>query len=314
MAEIHSDSEQDKPKNGDKEKSHTRMNPTWDAAKPFLQGLAEGRLQDSKVKAFLDICERYCRSRHFVLPIEFAPMHPVEETVRLLVACILKHHDLGHVALALVEHQGQGEGSLLHHHKHYIPKSLSEICRVVYQTRRHLMKTHQERNVQYEELCAPIVERCQFLFRELRPAIGNEVQALKRLKILNTPPRWKNAVHQMIQTSRTEAAAALGKHEAIHLHSTPHCPNPHSYPSPPTRRATTTTMIKCLSHPKTSGAMGLSLCVFGKHEEPIPNPFHPPCTAPTPNSNPYPLHPTPHPTNQPAVLWVSPFVFEIRVC
>lgn len=144
MAEIHSDSEQDKPKNGDKEKSHTRMNPPWDAAKPFLQGLAEGRLQDSKVKAFLDICERYCRSRHFVLPIEFAPMHPVEETVRLLVACILKHHDLGHVALALVEHQGQGEGSLLHHHKHYIPKSLSEICRVVYQTRRHLMKVSLE--------------------------------------------------------------------------------------------------------------------------------------------------------------------------
>lgn len=74
MAEIHSDSEQDKPKNGDKEKSHARTtNPPADATKPFLQGLAEGRLQDPNVKAFLDICERYCRSRHFVLPIEFPP-------------------------------------------------------------------------------------------------------------------------------------------------------------------------------------------------------------------------------------------------
>lgn len=140
MAEIQSDSEQDKPKNGDNEKVPPRSNPPSDATKPFLQALADGRLQDPNVQAFLSICERYCRSRHFVLPIEFPPTHPVEVTVRLLIACILKHHDLGHVALALVEHVGQGEGSLLHHHKHYIPKSLSEICRVVYQTRRHLLK------------------------------------------------------------------------------------------------------------------------------------------------------------------------------
>ncbi|KAJ8028688.1 E3 ubiquitin-protein ligase HERC2 [Holothuria leucospilota] len=207
MAEIQSDSEQDKPKNGDNEKVPPKSNPPSDATKPFLQALADGRLQDANVQAFLSICERYCRSRHFVLPIEFPPTHPVEVTVRLLIACILKHHDLGHVALALVEHVGQGEGSLLHHHKHYIPKSLSEICRVVYQTRRHLLKAHQDQNIHYEELCAPVMERCQFLFKELRPAIGNEVMALKRLKILNTPPRWRNMVHQMIRTKRAEAAA-----------------------------------------------------------------------------------------------------------
>lgn len=78
-------------------------------------------------------------------------------------------------------------------------------------------QTHQEQNVQYEEICNPIMERCRFLFKELRPAIGNEVLALKRLKILNTPPRWKNVVHHMIRTRRTEAATALGNGRNISI-------------------------------------------------------------------------------------------------
>ena len=40
------------------------------------------------------------------------------------------------------------------------------------------------------------------MFNELRPAIGNEVSALSRLKILTTPSRWKQIVTKMIREKR----------------------------------------------------------------------------------------------------------------
>ena len=45
---------------------------------------------------------------------------------------LLKHHDLGHAALAIVE---QGE-----HPKHSVPKSISELFKVVSKTKRSLIQ------------------------------------------------------------------------------------------------------------------------------------------------------------------------------
>ncbi|XP_033632375.1 E3 ubiquitin-protein ligase HERC2-like [Asterias rubens] len=192
----------------DNQKYFARSASLADAARPFLQALADGRLQDSGVKAFLSQCDRYCRLHHMIAPLEFPMSHPIEVAGRLLMACILKHHDLGHAALALVEHGGQGDG--LGHIRHAaMPKSISEVCRVVYQTKRSLIKTRQDLCHSYEEVCTPVIQRCRFLFNELRPAIGNEVSALSRLKILSTPPRWKQVVTKMIRQRRAAAAAAV---------------------------------------------------------------------------------------------------------
>ncbi|XP_071496413.1 E3 ubiquitin-protein ligase HERC2-like [Diadema antillarum] len=194
----------------DNMKSFSRCASQADIAKPFLQALAEGRLQDTNVKTFLAQCERYCRSHHLVLPIEFSVAHSVEIVCRLLMACILKHHDLGHVALAVVEHSIQTEGVpvVIHRHHHvFVPRSIADICKVVFQAKRSLVKIHQDRSVVYEELCTPIIERLRFLFNELRPAIANEVSSLSRLKILNTPPRWKKVVQKLIRDKRAAASA-----------------------------------------------------------------------------------------------------------
>ena len=53
---------------------------------------------------------------------------------RLLLAVLLKHLDLGHVVLSLIEH-GQGE-----HGKTQLPKSLVELFKVVNNTKRNLIK------------------------------------------------------------------------------------------------------------------------------------------------------------------------------
>ena len=127
----------------DNMKSFSRCASQADIAKPFLLALAEGRLQDINVKTFLAQCERYCRSHHLVLPIDFSPTHSIEVVCRLLMACILKHHDLGHVALAVVEHSLQTEGvpTVIHRHHHvFVPRSIADVCKVVFQAKRTLVK------------------------------------------------------------------------------------------------------------------------------------------------------------------------------
>ena len=74
---------------------------------------------------------------------------------------------------------------------------------------------HQEKSLGYDELCLPVVERLRFLFNELRPAIANEVSALSRLKILNTPPRWKRVVQKMIREKRAAAAGEVKGHTKL---------------------------------------------------------------------------------------------------
>ena len=51
------------------------------------------------------------------------------------MAVLLKHHDLGHVALSLVEHGLVDSGR-----KHGLPRSIAEVCKVVYQAKRNLIK------------------------------------------------------------------------------------------------------------------------------------------------------------------------------
>lgn len=168
---------------------------------------------------------------------------------------LLKHHDLGHAALAIVE---QGD-----HSKHSVPKSISELFKVVSKTKRSLIQVfhlhvlnewidctlslqkfdslnvhnikwiynaivkkdwvfgnfyhclersfylkkinqqvHQEHSRSYKEVCAPVIERCRFLFNELRPAVGNEVNAMSRSCLLKSTPRWKTVSIKMMEDKR----------------------------------------------------------------------------------------------------------------
>ena len=51
------------------------------------------------------------------------------------MAVLLKHHDLGHVALSIVE-----DGLIDSGQKHGLPRSIAEVCRVVHQAKRSLIK------------------------------------------------------------------------------------------------------------------------------------------------------------------------------
>ncbi|XP_021378315.1 E3 ubiquitin-protein ligase HERC2-like isoform X2 [Mizuhopecten yessoensis] len=174
----------------DKEKLFDRQASQADVSRPFLQSLAEGRTQDHFTKSFLGIMEKYFKQH--MLHIDFHHDHPIEEVGRLLIALLLRHHDLGHVAISLVEH-GQMEQS-----KQPLPKSIVELFKVVAQAKRHLIKVHQDQARSYKEVCAPVLERCHFLFNELRPAVGNEVNAITRSQLLKSVPRWRDVVSKVM--------------------------------------------------------------------------------------------------------------------
>lgn len=72
------------------------------------------------------------------------------------------------------------------------------------------MQAHQESFRSYEEVCAPAIERCQFLLQILRPAASGELAALSKLKLLNMIPRWKRLVSQVIQENRKSKEGEKG--------------------------------------------------------------------------------------------------------
>lgn len=63
-------------------------------------------------------------------------------------------------------------------------------------------QVHQEHSRSYKEVCAPVIERCRFLFNELRPAVGNEVNAMSRSCLLKSTPRWKKVSIKMMEDKR----------------------------------------------------------------------------------------------------------------
>ena len=86
----------------------------------------------------------------------------MEETKRLLLAVLLKHQDLGHLALSLVEHGVEK----------VIPPAIVHVWRTVFSATYTLVKLHQECQRSYKEVCLPVIERALFLFNELRPAMS----------------------------------------------------------------------------------------------------------------------------------------------
>ncbi|XP_068449209.1 E3 ubiquitin-protein ligase HERC2 isoform X1 [Clinocottus analis] len=183
----------------DKVQLYSRRITLSDHAQPFLQAIADNNTQDHTVKDFLCQIERCCKQYHLITPITFPPEHPVEEVGRLLLCCLLKHQDLGHVALSLVSQCALGvdQGK-----QRSLPKSVIDVCRMVYQAKCSLIKTHQEQGRSYKEVCAPVIERLRFLFNELRPAVSNDLSIVSKLKLLSAQPRWRRITQKLIRDRR----------------------------------------------------------------------------------------------------------------
>lgn len=58
-------------------------------------------------------------------------------------------------------------------------------------------------NRSYKEVCAPVLERCHFLFSELRPAMATDI-CIKTSTSGLANPRWKHAIQSVLAGIKTD--------------------------------------------------------------------------------------------------------------
>ncbi|XP_033150467.1 LOW QUALITY PROTEIN: probable E3 ubiquitin-protein ligase HERC2 [Drosophila busckii] len=162
----------------------------------FINNLAETRLGEPLVSAWLALSERYCKAHNLMWHQEFALEHPVQELDRLLTAVIIRHQYMGALVLQALE-QSPELCEL-----QALPNPLTEIIRLVHQTKWSVVRRRQQMNRSYKEVCAPICERLRFLLYEVRPARGLQQLALRRLPILHKLPRFRLLVRRLLQELR----------------------------------------------------------------------------------------------------------------
>lgn len=177
----------------------------------LLNGLGDGRLTDPLVATWISIAERFCKENNLIWHQDFPPEHPISELERLLTAIFIRHQSLGALVLAVVDRELSGSSAI-----DKLPTPVADIIRLVHQTKWTLIKTRQQLNRSYKEVCAPMIDKCRFLLYEVRPAISIEQCAFTRLKILHKTPRFRAFVHKMIQEMRaTKKLLECAKFEDI---------------------------------------------------------------------------------------------------
>ncbi|KAH8340486.1 hypothetical protein KR067_012484, partial [Drosophila pandora] len=162
-------------------------------AEAFITGLAEARLSEAPVAAWVTLTERYCKAHNLMWHQEFATEHPVQELERLLSAVLIRHQYLGGLVLNALETEAETPP----------PRQLGEIIRLVHQAKWSVVRTRQQMNRSYKEVCAPILERLRFLLYEVRPAISPQQRGLRRLPILQRLPRFRMLVRRLLQELRS---------------------------------------------------------------------------------------------------------------
>lgn len=80
-----------------------------------------------------------------------------------------------------------------------VPKPIGEVIRVVHQTKWSLIKSRQEANKSYKEICIPLLEKCRFLLYDVKPAISPEMEAFKKVNILYKEPRVRTLVRKVVK-------------------------------------------------------------------------------------------------------------------
>lgn len=128
---------------------------------------------------------------------DFPPEHPISELERLLTAIFIRHQSLGALVLAVVDCELSSNSSI-----EKLPAPVAEIIKLVHQTKWTLIKTRQQLNRSYKEVCASMIEKCRFLLYEVRPVISMEQCAFNRIKILHRTPRFKAFVRKIIADMR----------------------------------------------------------------------------------------------------------------
>lgn len=73
------------------------------------------------------------------------------------------------------------------------------MIKLVHAAKWNLIKSRQELNRSYKEICIPVLEKCRFLLYEVKPAVSMEMEAFRKSNILYREPRVKTLVKKVIK-------------------------------------------------------------------------------------------------------------------
>ncbi|XP_044756400.1 E3 ubiquitin-protein ligase HERC2 [Coccinella septempunctata] len=166
----------------------------FDRINSFINALAESRLSDPYVIAFLAIVEQHSKQNNFLTRMDFSFEHPIEEIARVLYAVLIKHLGLGYILLPILDAYSSQPNDFTR-----MPKALGEMIKAVHNLKWTLIKARQEHNKSYKEICIPLLEKCRYLFYEVKPAISVETEAFKKVNILYKEPRVRTLVRKVIK-------------------------------------------------------------------------------------------------------------------
>ncbi|XP_048005438.1 probable E3 ubiquitin-protein ligase HERC2 [Leguminivora glycinivorella] len=156
-------------------------------ADALLLSLGEPKLHDPLALHLWWACER----REGATP-HFPPDHPLEEFRRTLLAALLYHAGLSEHALAIASAEmDKGEVKL--------SPAMSEIVKIVQQSKWTLMRTKQQQSRGYKEVCAVPLERARFLLHEVRAAISPAVSALQKRPPSRREPTAKRIFQKVMR-------------------------------------------------------------------------------------------------------------------
>ncbi|XP_063677273.1 E3 ubiquitin-protein ligase HERC2-like isoform X2 [Bolinopsis microptera] len=128
--------------------------------------------ETEEVIRFTQKVKKQCAEKRFIFPNVSAD-HPLEKMGTLLTATLMKHTNC----------------------QVHMNDTLSEVCKMVQQAKKTLMHNRQELMLTYDEVCAPVIERCKFLLWEIRPVLGRQECADS---VLINKTRFKSAVESVI--------------------------------------------------------------------------------------------------------------------
>ena len=81
-------------------------------------------------------------------------------------------------------------------------KAILDSLKAVHQVKWKLVRIRQEQSKSYKEVCSSVLERCKFLFNDIRP-----FHTKRPLKILRSQPRLKSLVKLIIRNRRCSSTS-----------------------------------------------------------------------------------------------------------
>ncbi|XP_050428032.1 E3 ubiquitin-protein ligase HERC2 [Adelges cooleyi] len=133
--------------------------------------------------------------------IQYSADHPVEELIQTLAKVLVKHLNL--------------KTNNIFEKDKSIPFDV--IAKIFSQIKMQILKTKQDMNLNYQEVCNPILERCRFLLNELNPIMSPKVTVAEKLPIIKVESRWQTVINSVVSSIKTNKNVRNHKARNQHL-------------------------------------------------------------------------------------------------